>query len=234
MDIYAFPYAAGSALMYKQLELILSEHDITLHAMEYPGHGLRHKDALLHDVHALAQDAFNILAKEKLDKPYFMLGYSMGSMVAYELYYMLLKNGMSLPLRMFFCSLAAPQCLKRNNCNYMDMTLDELVEQLRKQNGTPEELLQNRDFMEYLAPIVRSDFTAVNTYKPTLMETGISVPVNIVYSDEELKVCPNINEWSKRCISQCFYTNAGHGHFFINTNPELLAEIIIRYVNLKK
>jgi medium-chain acyl-[acyl-carrier-protein] hydrolase len=65
---------------------------------------------------------------------------------------------MPLPLHLFVSGRPAPQLVLEDPPIH-HLPHDEFVEELRRLAGTPEEILQNREILELLLPLLRADFS---------------------------------------------------------------------------
>ena len=80
------PYAGGTSASYNTLTQFLAEEPIDVIVLEYAGHGTRVKEPGYDSFDAMASDIFHMISKRRIKEiPYAILGYSMGSIVAYEI-----------------------------------------------------------------------------------------------------------------------------------------------------
>ena len=92
MKLICLTYAGGNATFYDQLQKELSE-SVEVIAMEYAGHGQRHKEPFYKTFDELSRDLLRQL-KEKVavGEDYAIMGYSMGSISTVELLKRILQD----------------------------------------------------------------------------------------------------------------------------------------------
>ena len=85
IKMFCFTYAGGAASFYNEIEQSLKDN-IELVKLDYAGHGKRYREDLYSDFKELAEDMYNQV-KMQCDEntPYVFMGYSMGSIVVFEL-----------------------------------------------------------------------------------------------------------------------------------------------------
>ena len=231
MKIFALPYAVASSGMYYQLKRELSPNH-TLVPMEYPGHGTRISEELLPDIHSMAEDAYSQLLKENISQPYGLFGYSMGTLVAHELYYLLLANKRPLPSILFMCAASSPQA-KREQKNISEMTDLQLIEELRLLQGTESEVLEDKELLGMILPIARADLSAAEKYLGDINRPQISSNVVVLYSDEEAQEA-DIGLWSDISSKPVVFLKLSGGHFFIHSGLHKVSALIEEHIrNIK-
>jgi surfactin synthase thioesterase subunit len=89
-----------------------------------------------------------------LDHPFAFFGHSMGAAIAFELARSLRRHGKTLPLALYVSGARAPQF--RLNWTPPPAPDDrELLQQLRRLDGIPSDVLDNPQMMEYALPVLR-------------------------------------------------------------------------------
>lgn len=85
IQLFCIPYAGGNASFFNNLKKYLEDF-VEVYNLEYSGHGIRRREAFYHDFEELLIEVKEqIETHRKKDVPYAILGYSMGSLAAYEL-----------------------------------------------------------------------------------------------------------------------------------------------------
>lgn len=218
LRLFAFPYAGGSSNIYYEWKSFLPD-EVDFCPVELPGRGRRLTEPLCQDMSCLVDDVHEQV-KGQLDLPFAFFGYSMGALLAYELAGRLRKQG-RMPVALFIAASRAPH-LSRQIPDTGDLSDEALIERLRELNGTPKEVWQNQELLEFVLPILRADFSVVShyTYKP---ESPLSCPV-VAFGGE---LDPDVSEdaliaWKQH--SDCsfrHYVFPGD-HFFIQTSKDEL------------
>jgi medium-chain acyl-[acyl-carrier-protein] hydrolase len=102
----------------------------------------------------------------------------------------------------------------------------ELPEILRRNNGTPEEVLENPELMELLAPVLRADVTLCNSHVYT-PKPPFSFPITAFGGLDDHGVPRRYIEGWREHTTGCFVLRMVPGdHFFLNTSRLLLLEAI--------
>lgn len=98
-----------------------------------------------------------------LSMPFAFFGHSMGALISFELVRYLRKHDMAIPVHLFVSGYRAPQLPDRDPPIH-NLPESEFIEELRKLNGTPEEVLQNAELVQLLLAVLRADFALCETY----------------------------------------------------------------------
>ncbi|RJX39160.1 thioesterase [Paenibacillus pinisoli] len=164
LRLVCFPYAGGSATIYREWPASLSP-DIEVVAIQLPGRGNRFMDKPVGVLDAVIEPMLAVLIPYLGDKPFVLFGHSMGAMLAYESAKRL-ESVFPFPgslKHLFVSAFRAVQLPRTDQGRYL-LSNDELKEELRRLNGTPEALLQNDELMELYLPTIRADMQLCDTY----------------------------------------------------------------------
>lgn len=230
--VFALPYAFGSASAYRQFKKYLDKN-IYFRSIEYPGHSSRFSEPLCTSIRQMAVDAYDQISDViKECSQYMIIGYSMGSLVGFELYQYIMQSHKKPPSCLIVFASPAPDRIF-NYKRYEDYGVNEIREELREKEGTPDEILNNQEMLELFMPIIKSDLIALRDYHPDDKLCKIQCKTVVVRgTEEENKYCSE--EWSRFCDSECdFYLMKG-GHFFMFENEseaKKCAELINKMSN---
>ena len=148
-------------------------------------------------------------------KPFAFFGHSLGALLAYETARYCQSKNWPLPKHLFVSGCTAPQD-RRPARNLHKLGDDELIGSLREYNGTPPEILENRELMEILLPMIRADFQLAEEYRPS---HGPALPLGITAlfgTRDEHVSHEEVKNWAKETAGE-FDVRAFEGdHFFIN------------------
>lgn len=147
-----------------------------------PGRGHRMDEKLSDVLPDLAQDiAEQILSQ--WDEEYMIFGHSMGAALAVHTTWLLSQNNKSLPKGLILSGRGG-EIKKPSTPFKSQMNTTDLFNLLKSYGGLPEQALNNTDIMEYLYPIIRSDFRSIESYLPVdcFFE---SLPVFVFYGSQE-------------------------------------------------
>jgi medium-chain acyl-[acyl-carrier-protein] hydrolase len=172
LRLFCFPYAGGGALVFRNWSDGLPA-DVEVCPVQLPGRGTRlmeHPFTQLPPLVAALAQALSPL----LDKPFAFFGHSLGALVSFELARQLRRQYGVHPVRLFVSAGRAPQIPHRGPPIHI-LPEKEFLAELRRLNGTPSELLDHKELMVIMLPLLRADFAVYETY---------------VYSSEPPLNCP--------------------------------------------
>ncbi|SFD15750.1 thioesterase II family protein [Pseudoalteromonas denitrificans] len=229
--LICFPYAGGSSSIYTSWVNSLPEN-VELIIMQAPGRSNRMFETPIDKMDILAD---NLLAEipTLLNKPYVLFGHSLGSRVCFELILRLNKLGLQLPLHFIASGSSGPQ-KERHNISY-NLPESEFISKLRTMNGTPEELLKNKELMSLLLPMLRADFEIAETFQYT-GNALFNISLSIFGGEDDTDVTnDDLYLWQQFFKPKAKTTKFPGGHFFINSHKELVLEkvnkVLSMYIN---
>lgn len=223
MKLICFTYAGGNASFYNQLKKELLP-DIEIIALEYSGHGERHKSPFYSDFSELTNDMMTQL-ENIIDEnaPYAIMGYSMGSIAAVEVLQRIIKKGMALPQHIF---LAAHEPHTKSELEgYKNEEMDEAIKERTIRFGAvPEKLISNKSFWRMYLPIYRADYAIIGKYSFEKLSFNVDIPATVFYSEKDTPF-DSMRKWDKYFNRIEFIEYTGN-HFFINEHlTEMTSEI---------
>ncbi|HEX7640833.1 MAG TPA: alpha/beta fold hydrolase [Burkholderiaceae bacterium] len=162
LRLYCFSYAGGSANVYLPWKNLL-DGSIELCAVQLPGRGARLNEMPVPSLQKLVADIAAVISNETR-LPFAFFGHSLGGLLAFELTRYCKHHLLPSPGHLIVSGCSAPQM--RDATQRMHLLPDEeFIEELRKYNGTPPEILAHRELMQLVLPALRADFAAVETYQ---------------------------------------------------------------------
>jgi len=162
LRLFCFPYAGGGPAIYRLWPQNLPA-DVEICVAQLPGRGTRMREQPFTNLDALVQAATEAI-KPLLDKPFALFGHSMGAMISFELARRLREQGQPQPSYLFISGRRAPQLPNDDPLSY-NLPDTELRQELLRLNGTPKEVLEHPELMELMLPLLRADFSVVETYE---------------------------------------------------------------------
>lgn len=225
MQLFCLPSAGSSASMYNDLKIQLQDF-CELIPIELPGHGRRFAEPLKYTMEEIVDDCGRQITK-KVNGPYALLGYSMGAWIAYELYYSFLYDKKQLPEHIFICAQEPPTNEAHEKESICKLSDDDFLNRIIELGGIPQEL-RDPDIMKVFLPILRADYTVIETYKNRIKMKGIECNATILVGkqDEILTKKNNPYLWSKFILGNIKFYEFEGGHFFININTDNISKII--------
>jgi medium-chain acyl-[acyl-carrier-protein] hydrolase len=225
--LFCFPYAGGGASIFRKWQISLPE-EIEVVAVQLPGRENRFNEKPIGQLQALTQSLCEHI-QLFFDKPFAFFGHSNGALICFELARTLQR--MHLPLPEFvILSAKKPPHIDIDRRNISQLSDNDLIKELERRSGTPRELLQNYEFMQLLAPMLRADFELSENFiysndilldSPTILFHGV---------DDEITMEQTIR-WQELLLKPAEITKFSGGHFFINEQSEQVLIELNKIIN---
>jgi medium-chain acyl-[acyl-carrier-protein] hydrolase len=171
-------------------------------------------------------DALTEQVHRRLDGPYALFGHSMGGLVAFEVTRRLAERRPA-ALRLFVSAIAAPH-LPRPRSEMHRLPRPDLIERLRRMNGTPRQVLEDRELMDLILPTIRADFRALEGY--AYVEAGpLPCPISAFGGLQDRMVpTESLEEWRRHTRAEFDLQLFPGDHFFLATQEAALLQILSR------
>lgn len=220
--LFCFPYAGGSSTTFLSWAGEL-ENDVELQAYQPPGRGARFGQP--------AHDSMNDVVEELLcyadfitEKPYILLGHSLGSRVVFELALRFKRLGKRAPLHIIASGSQAPHIPLTKESIYQ-LPDKEFVEALASLNGTPEEVLSNQELMGIFMPVLRADFKIADNY---VAESHVlDCPFSVLTGLEDKGVSEEgVQAWQQLSSYDINLHYVEGDHFYIDHNKNQVLPVV--------
>jgi len=224
LRLFCFPYAGGSSLTFRGWEAHLPA-TVELCPIELPGRGLRLQEPAFERLAPLAEATVQALLPY-LDKPFALFGHSMGALLSFEVARRLRRMGQE-PGQLFVSGRRAPQWPDPDPPIHA-LPEAEFIAELRRLNGTPAAVLENRELMQLLLPTLRADFAVLDTYgyEP---EPPLSCPIVAFGGLQDPDVtCEMLEAWRQQTCSGFSLQMLPGDHFFLHRVQPLLGQTLHR------
>jgi surfactin synthase thioesterase subunit len=223
LRLFCFPYAGGAAAAYYTWVNYLPA-DIEVCAVELPGRGTRLQERPLTSIESQVELIFGGIHRH-LDKPFAFWGHSMGSIIAFELARRLSRENGLLPAYLFASGRQAPHLPDKYPPAY-NLPEPELLQELRRLNGTPREVLDSPELMQLMLPILRADLQAIDTY-PYSPGAPLECPIMALGGVRDAEVdSDGLEGWREQTTDSFSIRMLPGDHFFLHTAQPLLLKII--------
>lgn len=223
------PYAGGNAGMYADWANTLP--NVSILGVQYPGRGGRFMEPCISDAKTMASKIAKLIEQEESHE-FFIFGYSMGAILAFETLVSLKQSALERCLGLFVAARAAPGPKPTSNPMH---NLDDIkfVDRLKKLGGVPQEVLEDSELMELLMPMLRSDFRLAEQYTLT-HNTTLPIPITALFGETD----PYANKdscagWSHFTSKEFRQVMLPGGHFFIKEQINLLKSIITDVITVR-
>lgn len=218
MKLYCFPYAGSSAEFYASWKSLTQ---LELVPVQLPGRSIR-RDERLKDIDSLVDDC---VSRFTFTPPFALFGHSMGGFIAYELALKLQQLGHG--PECLFISGRQPPSVPSSPKNYYLLSDDELIITLSRLGGLPIELLQNREYMDFILPTLRQDLRFCDDYCEKISFSSVSCPLFAFGGTSDPYVPLDLlSQWTKHTTKDFQMRIYDGDHFFLRQYaPSILQQI---------
>lgn len=222
MRLFCIPFSGGNAYSYAEFKKYLPE-EIELINLELPGRGKRIAEKLLTDIDSMTEDLYRQIAPQLVGQ-YAIFGHSLGALLGLTLSRLIASKNENQPQILFASGQTAP-CLIKPDDRY-NLPDDLFIEMLREMEGTPDELLDDSDFMQYFLPIIKTDFQSIARYKYAPSMYTLEFPVVILLGNQERIIEEDAKKWQIETSGTISIHQFEGGHFFIYNETEKICQLI--------
>ncbi|MFI7359260.1 alpha-hydroxy-acid oxidizing protein [Streptomyces avidinii] len=223
--LVCFPHAGGAANAFTALSAGLPE-DIELLAVQYPGRQDRRAEPCAEDIRELAAGVAGALASRS-DLPLFLLGHSMGALVAFETARLLEEHG---AVARLFVSAARPPAQDWEEPDLSLVGDEELVAGLRRLGGIPEPLLRDPEIAAEVLRLLRADHRALLRHH-CVEGTAVAAPVTVLLAAADPKnSLEQMAGWARHTTGGQDLVTLSGGHFSLVERPGESGPILTHHV----
>lgn len=223
MQIFCIPYAGGNSSFFDQFEKSL-EGKAECIKIEYSGRGSRKREENYQTFNDMIKDvASQINAKINTTCEVIIFGYSMGSLVGYEV----IVNNLLLKKPVLFIAAAhlppMQSCIKDKFSTLNDA---DLINKLKGFGGIDHRLLSNRRFWPMFLPQIRNDYRLLESYDSDKPKIQIDIKLNVLFAENDTPY-HYVKEWSQISSKETKFYEFEGNHFFLKGKEQEISEIIL-------
>ncbi len=228
IKIIAIPYAGGNSYCYKKLENLVP-YPFEWHTVELPGRGTRLRENPIVNVDELCNDILEKAYEILKGSQYILYGHSMGTLLGYELMKKINNNrSLKLPQCAFFTGRGGPGSDLDDNKKIADMETECFWEEVFNLGGIPQDIKENRELLDFVEPILRSDFKLAENYEYTPLKKPMNIRFFVRAGNEEEEIdAEKLNSWQKESLFPVDIKMFPGNHFFIFDRPNVIVQDII-------
>jgi len=225
LRLFCFAYAGGSATVFRTWANYLPP-TMELCPIEIPGRGRKIKSLAYTEIQPLVRAiAINIIPY--LDKPFAFFGYSMGSLISFELTKLLRSEYNFHPLHLFVAARQAPQ-FPAENPPISQLPDTDFLTAISQFNGISDAVLKSAELMQIFLPIIRADFKVLESYWYT-PQAPLDCPITAFGGLQDPTVSYTaLSGWKEQTLTSFCLHQIDGDHFFINTNKSNLLNNVIQ------
>jgi surfactin synthase thioesterase subunit len=225
VKLFCFPYAGGSAVVYKQWKQLLHP-GIDLMPVELAGRGTRTREASYKDLEEAVEDIFRIVKYEMANVPFMLFGHSMGATIAYQLAQKIRHANMPEPLHLFFSGQSAPHLRHEDKKIYHVMPDEEFKREVLELGGTPPEFFQHPELMDMFLPLLKNDFRISETIPSSDQINPFDDDITVFLGKEDEMTHAQCDGWKNHTKQLCTIYHFKGGHFFFHDERRKIVKII--------
>ncbi|ELW9268386.1 acinetobactin biosynthesis thioesterase BasH [Acinetobacter baumannii] len=155
-NMFCLPPAGSSASIYHPWKKRISDN-IRIIPIEYSGHGIKINEPLIDDPDLLAMQIANEIQAYS-DKPFILFGHSVGGGLIWKVLNYLNEKPIIDQLRLIVIS-SRPEHHYIQHMRYKhELTDEKIIDELKRYNNFPDEILNNQDALTFFLKIIRNDF----------------------------------------------------------------------------
>lgn len=223
LRLFCLPYAGGNSQIYRSYSQSLPG-EVEVCAVQLPGREKRFCEPALESVEAIV-DGLASLQEAVFDLPFAIFGHSLGAISGFELTRRLRATLGRSPEHLWVSGHRAPH-LPDPNPLVHDSPDDELIEELRRLNGTPQEIFDSPELLDLLMPLIRADFTAAETYSYR-EGTPLACPITAFGgARDELVTREELEPWREHTRGRFRLVMLPGDHFFIHQDHDRLIGLL--------
>ncbi|MBP6861041.1 MAG: thioesterase [Neisseriaceae bacterium] len=231
INLFCLPSAGSSASMYASWAKHAPKW-LHICPIEYPGHGARIKERLVHDPMQLTQELTEtILAHGQ--KKFALFGHSLGTALIWRIVKELQNRGLEHMLGLIVISgRRETSTLKKELKHRHLLPRQAFIEAVSRYAGLPQELLAQDDVLDFFLPILRNDFH-LNDFLMDDEPVLTTCPLIAIAgeSDPDIPSSAMMNKWAAYSRAWLGYHPLPGDHFYLNgtENIQSILSLITEY-----
>jgi len=226
--LVCFPFAGGGGSVFSSWKERFDGVDVK--SLQLPGRESRFRDKPIDDFELLMCQLVTAI-EEKLDKPFVFFGHSLGGLLAFELARHLQERSLPQPEHLIISGKQAIGAQPRRKPIF-NLPDDQFITELEKYAGTPKEILESKELIQLLLPMLRADVTLFDCYARRDIKTKLSCPVSVFGADSDPFVAvEDLSGWRAETDGEFNQRIFSGGHFFINDKSEEVINTVRQIIN---
>jgi medium-chain acyl-[acyl-carrier-protein] hydrolase len=213
LRLFCFPYAGASAGVFRRWGAAIDPR-VEVLGLQLPGHGARLAEAPFDDFELMVRCVADAVMAAASGTRIALFGHSMGALLAFEVACRLREQGGRLPECLFVSGRSAPH-LPPARLRTLGSPAD-FVDELRRLEGTPPEILDNAELLELLMPAIRSDFALLDRWRHVPVPP-LPIPLVAMAGRGDAHVAlETVDAWSQWTRARFERITYSGSHFFVH------------------
>ncbi len=228
IKLFCLPFAGGSSAIFRSWPKHMPE-TVEVCAVEIPGRGQRINEPLSERIETLVAE-LSLEIKNSIDRPFALFGHSLGAILGFEIAHHLKNNFGLKPVHLFLSGTKAPQIESDKKLIY-NLPDTEFLAEIKKLNGTPDEVFEHQDLLKLMIPILRADFKLCETYTYEA-RTPLDCPISVLGGLQDPHIAKEtLESWNAQTNGPFFLRMFPGDHFYLNDHQQILLRTITRDIN---
>jgi surfactin synthase thioesterase subunit len=219
--LFCLPHAGAGVAGWRSLAKHLPQLDWV--PLDLPGRdGRRSEPAHL----TIAAAVHELAPRIETDRPYAVLGHSMGALLAFELVRALRRMDAPAPEHLLLSSRRAPHLPDPFPAMHSLPEAAFIAELQRRFSALPQVLLDSPALLALFLPTLRADYAKLDTYVH-VEELPLSVPITVMWGRADTRLeHSDLEAWQQHTTGGFRLLPVEGGHFWFKDDPApLLAEL---------
>ncbi|MEM1370558.1 MAG: alpha/beta fold hydrolase [Cyanobacteria bacterium P01_H01_bin.15] len=209
--LFCFAYAGGAASVFHHWGAAFPS-SIEVCAIELPGRARRLIEPPFQNLPELLA-ALGPALLPYTNIPFACFGHSLGALLAYEFSHWTRQKRQQVPKKIFVSAASSPNLPQREPLMHV-LNDQDFIAELKRYNGTPHEVLENTELMEFMLPTLKADFAILETYQYPAHPILKSPIQGFWGQTDEIVTQEEMQAWSHLTIDYSLKTFPGD-HFFL-------------------
>lgn len=221
VTLFCLPFAGGGASAYNQW-VKKAQDMFNVCPIQLPGREDRIMEKPYETMNVMLDDLEQAIINV-LKGPYALWGHSMGGKIGYELEKRMEKRGYT--AKCFLVSGSRVPYIQETN-PISHLSNSDFKEKLARFEGTPKEILDNQELLDFFLPMLRADFSIDETYYSSLV-IQLQCPIIAFCGEDDREVSvEEMKAWEEYTENSFDYCVFPGGHFFIREREEDVIQTI--------
>lgn len=220
-QLICFPFVGGHWAVFKELGEMLKT-DMEILAINPPGR-MGDKSNLLDNVNDMSDLYLDVL-KDKFKENTIFLGYSLGSIVSYDLLKKMQNINTNIVNKLHIVSASLPPHLIDISRKITQLSDQEFIAWLNMLGGIPKMLMDDKELLDFFTPVLKADYRAFEEYRSEVEKLDIDA-YSIAGKDDFFSSPEKIEEWNPY-YNKCENKIVNGGHMFMKDNTREYANVI--------
>ena len=226
--LFCFPFGGGGASIFHSWSDAMGD-DIEVRALQLPGREGRFQEPRAKNLDTLIHNMVQALEAYQ-DKPFAFFGYSLGSLLAFEVCRELRKQNMKIPMHLFIAALSPPQ-LPPPHPPISSLDDKEFIQKVEYYYQPGGEAWNNLELREFLLPVLKDDIALYESYVYR-QEPPLTCPIDVFAGDRD-RATPveSTQYWSVQTSSEMKRHLFTGSHFFIDHAVDEIQRLVSDSLN---